>query len=230
MYTWNWSIIFSYKAVFIQGAVVTLELTLLAIIVGTILGILMAFAKKSSNQVLSILARGYIELFRAIPILVLLIWIFYVLPIMLDWRISAFLAAVIALSLNLSAFVAETFRAGVESVDQGQFESAWALGLNQRQTMTYIILPQAIRNMVPNLIGLYINEIKNSSLASIIAVNELLHLSNIVISNTFRPLEVYTTVGIVYLALILPLVYVARKFEKNLSKNRVQNYGYETSH
>ncbi len=232
MYEWDWNVIAFYKDVFIQGALVTIWLTLLAIVFGTIVGVIFAFLKRSSNPVTSLLAKIYIELFRAIPILVLLIWIFYVAPTLLGWSVSAFWSAVIALSLNLSAFVAETVRAGIESIVKGQFEAGYALGMTSRQVMGKIVLPQAFKNIVPNLLGLYINEIKNSSLASVIAVNELLHLSNTLISNTYRPLEIYTTVAVVYLIIILPLVYVARVTERRLIKSEkpVKEMDYETSH
>jgi polar amino acid transport system permease protein len=232
MYEWNWQIISLYKVVFIQGALVTIGLTFFTVILGTILGVAFAFLKKSRNPIFSFIAKIYIEIFRAIPIIVLLIWIFYVVPILLDWRISAFVAAVIALSMNLSAFVAETVRAGLESIPHSQSESGLALGMSSRQVMIKIIMPQAIRNMTPNLMGLYINELKNSSLASVIAVNELLHRSNILISETFRPLEIYTTVAVVYLIIILPLAYLSRWFEHKLAKADRPSSGmdYEISH
>ena len=221
MYEWHWQVIWNYKQIFIEGALVTLELTLLAILLGTLLGSLMAAIKKSNNQVLSFLAKAYIEIFRALPILVLLIWIYYVIPLLFNWQISGFTAAVLALALHLSAFAAETIKAGIESVPVGQFESGQALGMTGRQIMVFIILPQAIKNMLPNLLGLYINELKNSSLASIIAVNELLHRSNILISSTYRPLEIYTAIALVYLVLILPLVYLTRLAEKHLRKSKI---------
>ncbi|OGI68948.1 hypothetical protein A3A05_02335 [Candidatus Nomurabacteria bacterium RIFCSPLOWO2_01_FULL_41_12] len=232
MYNWNWHIISSYKIVFVQGALVTIELTFFAVILGTVLGAALAFLKKSRNPMFSFIAKVYIEIFRAIPILVLLIWIFYVIPILFDWRISAFVAAVVALSMNLSAFVAETVRAGLESIPQSQSESGLALGMTSRQVTAKIVMPQAVRNMIPNLMGLYITELKNSSLASIIAVNEILHRSNILISETFRPLEIYTVVAVVYLIIILPLVYLSRWFERRLAKADKPIFGmnYEISH
>src|SRR3989338_2463909 len=150
MYDWHWQVIGLYKTVFLQGALVTLGLTLFTVVLGTAAGAALAFLKQSRNLVFSFSAKAYIELFRALPILVVLIWIFYVVPILFDWRISAFLAAGIALSLHLSAFVAETVRAGIESVQRHQMESALALGMTQAQAMRRIILPQAVRNMVPN--------------------------------------------------------------------------------
>lgn len=232
MYQWDWRLVSIYKFVFLQGALVTLGLTLICVVLGTILGTVIAFMKRARNPILSYSAKIYIELFRAVPILVLIIWIFYVLPILLNWRISAFSASILALSLNLAAFVAETVRAGIESIPQSQYESGIALGMSPSQVMIHIIFPQAVRNMVPNLIGLYISQLKNSSLASVIAVNELLHRSNILISETFRPLEIYTTVAVVYLILILPLVWISRVVEHRLAKADTPTFGmdYELSH
>lgn len=222
MYDWNWRIITLYKSVFIQGALVTIWLTFLVIILGTIIGIIFSFLKRSRINFLSILAKIYIEFFRSLPILVLLIWVYYVAPILFSWRLSGFVAALIALSLNLSAFVAETVRAGIESVPKEQLESGLSLGMSYWQTMFKIILPQTIRNITPNLLGLYINILKDSSLASIIAVNEILHRSNVLISQTFRPLEIYTTVAVVYLLIIVPFTLLANYWERRL-KRRVKS-------
>ncbi len=218
MYTWNWNIIWQYKIVFLEGALVTLELTGVVILIGTALGALLASLEKSGNVTLSVLSRVYIEMFRALPILVVLIWIFYVVPVLWNWNTSPFSTAVMALSLNLSAFVAETFRAALDSVPRSQLESGLALGMSRRQATMHIVVPQAVRNMIPNLLGLYITEMKNSSLASIIAVNEILHRANILISNTFRPLEIYTVVAMTYLIIILPFIWLSRFAERRCAK------------
>jgi len=218
MYNWNWQTIYLYRSVFLQGAWLTLYLTLVVVVIGTLLGSLLAILKKSPNKILAIFANAYIEVFRALPILVLLIWIYYVMPILFDWKINAFWVAVIGISLHLSAFTAETIRAGVESIPKGQFESGHALGLSLKQIMIHIVLPQAIKNMIPNLLGLYINELKNSSLASVIAVDDLLHRSNVLISSTYRPLEIYTTIALVYLILIFPFIILTRVVEKRYFK------------
>ena len=199
----------------------TLWLSLLVVAFGSVWGFALAFLKRSPEKVLVWFASSCVELFRVLPILVVIIWVYYVLPILFNWRLSAFTAAVLALSLHLSAFVAETVRAGIESVPQSQFESAEALGFNRSQIMLFVVLPQAVKNMIPNLLGLYINEVKNSSLASVIAVNELLHQGNLLISNTFRPLEIYTTIAVVYAILLIPLMYIARFLEKKYSAGRV---------
>ena len=218
MYDWQWGVILQYKNVFLQGALVTIELTFLAIVAGTLLGLLICLARRSNIVLLPQLARLYTELFRALPILVLLIWIFYVLPLLFGIMLSPFVAAFIALSLNLSAYDAETIRAGIEAIPRNQYESGITLGLHPFQVMFLIILPQAFRSALPNLLGLYIEELKNSSLASVIAVNELLHRANEVISNTYRPLEIYTAVAVIYLAIVIPTTYIASLVEKTLAK------------
>ncbi len=219
MYQWDWGVITSYAPVFLQGAGITLELTLLVVALGTVLGVCLALLKKADNPATNLMVGIYVQLFRALPTLVLIIWIFYVTPIFTGWYMSPFLAATIALALHLAAFVTETTRAGFESIPPGQFESGLALGMSEAQVMVRIMAPQAIRNILPNLLGLYITELKNSSLASVIAVGELLHRSNILISETFRPLEIYTAVAGMYLAMILPLIYLAHRAELHFSKS-----------
>jgi len=218
MYQWNWNVIFQYKYVFLQGAVTTLRLALLVILFGTILGILIGMVRRSSVPFLPAIAKVYIILFRAIPTLILLVWFYYVAPIIFGIQFTPFITAVIAMSISLSAFVAETFRAAVESIPKNQFESGITLGLSQAQTMIYIIIPQAVKNMLPNLLGLYVTELKNTSLASVIAVDEILHKSGAISSVTYRPLEIYTTVAVAYLVIVIPFSLLAEWAEKRMNK------------
>ena len=131
MYEWQWNVIAQYKYVFLQGALVTLWLTLLVVLCGTILGICVGLIRRSNVPIIPILAKIYIELFRAFPILVLLIWFYYVAPIMFGIQLPPFWTAVVALSINLSAFVAETFRAAIESIPRNQFESGFTLEIGR---------------------------------------------------------------------------------------------------
>lgn len=220
MYQWNWNVIVQYKYVFIQGAATTLWLTLLVVVFGTILGILIGLVRRSSVPFLPAIAQIYIEIFRALPTLVFLIWLYYVSPILLGFQFSPFNTALIVLSINLSAFVAETVRAAIESIPKNQFESGTTLGLSSTQTMLYIILPQATKNMLPNLLGLYVVQLKNSSLASVIAVNEILHRSNSIIGSTYRPLEIYTAVAVTYLAIIIPFTLLASWVERRMNQKK----------
>lgn len=214
-YTWDFSIIFTYKEAILKGTLITLELTFFSIILGSIIGIIICLMKLSKNHFLKYPAIAFIEIFQDLPLLILLIWLFYALPPLFGINISAFSTALIGLSLNLGAFSAEIFRAGIISVPKGQTESSIALGLTKYQTMKDIILPQAKKVIIPPLTGRYIETIKLTSLASIIAVDELLHSGQNLISVSYRPLEVYTVIAILYLAIIVPLTLILKGLEKS---------------
>ena len=212
-YTWNFNAVFSYREAIVSGALTTLELAIIAILLGTVLGLLLCLARASKNKLLSLAARAFIEIFRDLPLLVILIWLFYALPSVFDLGLTAFDTAAIGLALNLGAFTSDIFRAGISAVPRGQREASLALGLSEIQTLREIVLPQALHVILPPLTGRYIETIKLTSLASVIAVNELLHAGGNIISLTYRPLEVYTAVAIVYFIMIAPLVYLLSRME-----------------
>ena len=212
-YQWNFDIIWQFREAFLHGAVVTLELTAITIVLGSVVGVVLALARLSNHTWVRWPAIGVIELLRGLPLLVLLVWIYFCAPILLGIRITAFQTAIVAMSLNLSAFAAETFRAGIQAIPPGYIEAARSLGLSVGQTMYRVILPQATRAMLPALVGLYVTMLKLSSLASVIAVVELLHVTNTAISQTYRPLELYTAVAAVYLMLVLPGVFLSSRLE-----------------
>lgn len=215
-YHWDFSYILKYKEAFFHGTIITLEITIISIIIGTILGGFIAFFGKTPYKPVKFITIGYIEIFRAVPLLVLLIWLYYCLPILLNMKFNNFTTSIIAMSINLSAFAAESIRSGIESIPRGQKESGLALGLSSKQVMFRIILPQAFRVMIPNMLGLYITIFKLSSLASVIAVYELLHTANNIISQVYRPLEIYTIIAVIYIIIILPISLYARKLEKKI--------------
>jgi polar amino acid transport system permease protein len=217
MYQWDWQVVWQYKQALLYGLLMTVWLSLLAIVLGTALGGALAFAKRSHNPIMRILASSYIEGLRAIPILVLLLWIHYVIPSISGVTLSAFTSAVVALVLNLAAFAAENIRAGLETVSEEQYEAGRLEGASEWQIVRYVVLPQAIRNMLPNLMDQWITSIKLTSLASVIGVGELLNRGGSIIGDTFRPLEVYTALAVMYLAVIIPLVFLARAYEKRLT-------------
>ncbi len=212
-YDWNFNVIFNHKQAFVSGALVTLELAVLTIFFGTIIGFIFYLLKDSDNKIISEITRWIIEILRALPLLVFLIWLFYAVTPLLGIDLSAFWTAVLGLSLILGAFCSEIFRAGVNSISRGQIEAGKAIGLTKLQLLTRIIFPQALKVILPPLTGRYIETIKLTSLASVIAVNELLHQGNNLISITYRPLEVYTVVALIYLAIIIPMTFLLQKLE-----------------
>lgn len=214
-YNWHWNVIWHYKEALFKGFLLTIFLSVLVIVAGTFLGLVFALLRRSSHPLIKWPIVAVNEILRDLPILVILIWLYYVLPIT-GIIISGFYAAFIGLSLSLAAFVSETFRAGIESIPKGQMESALALGYTKQQSMFRVVLPQAFKRMLPNLMGLYIHQIKNTALASVIAVDELLHSTNVIISATYRPLELYTTIAFIYLIIIMPLVGLSYYLEKKM--------------
>lgn len=213
-YTWDFSIILDYKVAILRGTLITLELTFFSLIIGTILGLILALLKLSKNHLLKYPAIVFIEIVTGLPLLVLLVWLYYALPIFTGIKISALPTAIIGLSLNLGGFAAEIFRAGIQSIPKGQTEASLTLGLTKFQIIKRIIMPQATKLIVTPLSGRYVETIKLTSLASVIAVDKLLHSGQNLISVSFRPLEVYTIIAIIYLIIIIPLTLVLRRFEK----------------
>ena len=213
MYDWNFNVIWDYRMVYMRGALITLELSLLAVVFSMSLGLIVGIARQSKRYILSFPASCYVEIFRDTPLLIQIVWIYYCLPILLGVTLTAFWASTLALSLHMSAYVAEIFRAGIASVDKGHVDVAKILGLNYFQTMTRIILPQVFRRMLPPLVNNFADILKLSALASVIGVYELLHSVDNVIMNNFRPLEMYSVLALVYFVLIFPVAFGARRAE-----------------
>ncbi|HIH38995.1 amino acid ABC transporter permease [Candidatus Woesearchaeota archaeon] len=195
-----------------------LSLTFLVILLGTALGIILAIMKISPLRPLSLTSSVFIEIFRDLPVVVLLIWFFYFLPLYFNRMVSPFVVSVIALSLYLGAFSAEIFRAGFVSIHKGQIEAAHVLKLSSVQTFWHIIVPLSLKVILPPLAGRYIDTIKTTSLASFITVNELFFQGQNIISQTYRPLEVYTVIGVLYLIIILPLSLLLQRWEHARNK------------
>jgi polar amino acid transport system permease protein len=219
MYTWNWDILLDYKGQLIDAALLTLWLNIAVLIFGTLLGIVLGLLKRVKLQILRYFIISFIDLFRTLPVLVLLIWFNYCVPILFHINWDSLTTAIIVLSLNLAAFIAEIVDAGVQGVPAIHVESGKVLGFSKMQNMRYIVLPIAIRLMIPPIVGQYINSIKLSVLASMIAVPELLNVTQNIISQTYRPLEFYTALAVLFLILLLPGTILSKKFEMKSSQN-----------
>jgi polar amino acid transport system permease protein len=217
-YTWQWGVIWDNWHLFAQGALMTLFLTGSSIGIGLVVGLFLGLARLSSRRWLRVPAAIFIEVFRDTPILVLLLWIFYCLPILTGLKIDIIESAILGLSIHASAYLAEVYRAGIQSVDRGQMESARSLGMSFRQGMQRIVLPQAIRRMIPPFLNVTADFMKASALASVVGVWELLRQASNLIANTWRPLEAYTAVAVTYLILIVPIVWFTGVVERRLAQ------------
>ena len=200
----------------IDGLYYTLALSLTAICISIIVGLLIALPGLSTRRAPRSINRVYVELIRSIPLLVLILWVYYGLPQVAGISISVFWAGVLALSISDSAFQAEIFRAGIQSINRGQYEAATSISLNYRDTMRYVILPQAIKHILPALGNQLVYMLKMSSLVSVIGMQELTRRANELVVTEYRPLEIYTILVLEYLVVILLVSAGVRWLEKRL--------------
>ena len=202
----------------LSGLTTTIFISVVSIIISIFLGLVVAIPSLAKNRFLTYLNIGYVEIVRAIPLLVLILWIYYGLPIMTGISFSPFVSGIIALSISESAFQAEIFRAGINSIRKSQWEAGSSLGLNFFRKLRLIILPQAIKNILPAIGNQFVYVLKMSSLVSIIGIGDLTRKANELVVTTYRPLEIYTFLILEYLVLILIVSYMVRKLEKNYKK------------
>ncbi|WP_424948384.1 amino acid ABC transporter permease [Candidatus Spongiihabitans sp.] len=224
---WGWYVVSPFKSAgqtnlqfLIGGLWNTLLLSFTAIVISIVAGLLVALPGLSSKKHWRMVNRVYVEIVRAIPILVLILWVYYGLPIVAGIEVNVFWAGVIALALSDSAFQAEIFRAGIQSIDKGQKEAALSINLGYPDTMRFVILPQAIRRVLPALGNQLVYMLKMSSLVSIIGMQELTRRANELVVIEYRPLEIYTVLVIEYLALILIVSAGVRRLERRLGADQ----------
>ena len=203
----------------ISGMGVTIYISTISIIISMILGFIVALPSLAKNKFLTYINIGYVEIVRAIPLLVLILWIYYGLPIMTGLSFSPFVSGIIALAISESAFQAEIFRAGINSIKKSQWEAGSSLGLTFYKRLRLVILPQAIKNILPALGNQFVYVLKMSSLVSIIGIADLTRKANELVVSTYRPLEIYTFLILEYLILILIVSFFVRKLEKKLEQN-----------
>lgn len=203
------------------GAYYTILLSVTAISISVVVGLLVALPGLSQKRGWRAFNRTYVEVVRAVPILVLILWVYYGLPTLTGLTLSVFWAGVLALALSDSAFQAEIFRAGIQSIAKGQYEAAQSISLNYRDTMRFIILPQAIRRILPALGNQLVYMLKMSSLVSVIGMQELTRKANELVVSEYRPLEIYTVLVLEYLVLILIVSAGVRWLERRLQSSEI---------
>ena len=223
-YTWGWYVVspldprgLANLRFLAAGCWATLSISLAAIVLSVVLGALLAIAALARTKALRVVNRVYVEALRAVPLLVLLLWVYYGLPVVLGIELNVFTAGLLTLALSDAAFEAEIFRAGIQSVGIGQTEAASSLGLSRWQSMRLIILPQAVRRILPALGNQFVYVLKMSSLISVIGYQELTRRSNELVLVEYRPLEIYTMLVIEYLALILLASWGVRRLERRMA-------------
>ncbi|WP_339949864.1 amino acid ABC transporter permease [uncultured Albimonas sp.] len=223
---WGWYVVSPWTAggrsnlMFLLGGLWdTILLSATAMAISVLVGVLVALPGVGRNRWGRRFNLAYVEVFRAIPILVLILWVYYGLPVVAGIAINVFWAGVLALALSDSAFEAEIFRAGIQAIPKGQTEAAQSMGLNRLQVMRFVILPQAIRRILPPLANQFAYMLKMSALVSVIGMQELTRRANELVVTEYRPLEIYTVLVLEYLALILLVSQAVRWLERRMSRS-----------
>lgn len=196
--TFDWSVIWTHRQALLEGAALTVGLTVLTMLLAVPGGIVLALMRLSSNRLLQSASLGFVEFFRNLPLILVIYWVFYVMPMAVDFQLSPLVTALVALVLNISAYNAETFRAGINSIRKGQLEAALAMGMSRRQAMFKVVIPQAGRRILPVIASTWVSLFKDTSLVSVIAVSELAYSAMQIRAQTFRVLEMLTAMAVLY--------------------------------
>lgn len=230
-YNWSWYILSPLDGRGLQnlrflliGFWATVSISVLATAISMFIGILVALMGISKNRTVFLISRFYVEVFRSIPLLVMILWIFYGLPILTGVQLGVFATGLISLAISDSAFTSEIFRGGLQSIGRGQSEAARSLGLRPFQTMRLVILPQVVRAVLPALGNQFVYVLKMSSLVSVIGFQELTRRANELTLLEFRPLEIYTFLVLEYLILILLVSWGVRWMERRMRSGQSANH------
>jgi His/Glu/Gln/Arg/opine family amino acid ABC transporter permease subunit len=196
--TFDWSVIWTHREALLEGAALTVGLTVLTMLLAVPGGIVLALMRLSSNKLLQSASLGFVEFFRNLPLILVIYWVFYVMPMAVEVQFSPLVTALVALVLNVSAYNAETFRAGINSIRKGQLEAALAMGMSRRQAMFKVVIPQAARRILPVIASTWVSLFKDTSLVSVIAVADLAYTAMQIRAQTFRVLEMLTAMAALY--------------------------------
>ncbi|MFC6377358.1 amino acid ABC transporter permease [Tatumella terrea] len=213
-YTFDFGFLLSHINELLSGLKVTIELAITANIMGVIFGFVLCLMSMSSWRIIRYPTQLFIEFFRCTPALLQIIWFFYCIPMMVNFFINPFLMGVLALGLNLSAFNAEAYRAGVQAVPREHLDACVALGLKPYQRIRFVILPQAIRTALPVLLTNGIGALQQSALVSIVAISDLMYVAKSIATDSYRPLEVYSVVALIYFILSVPFSKIVNIIER----------------
>lgn len=212
----DFSFLPKYYMFFVNGAKFTLLLAFFTVLIGVLLGLFLALMKISKSKILNLIATSYIEFIRGTPLLVQLYIIFYALPSLIGMNLPDIVAAILALSINSAAYVAEIIRAGIQAIDKGQMEAGRSLGMTHATVMRYIIIPQSIKNILPALGNEFIVVIKESSIVSVIGIHELMYNADTVRGNTFKAFEPLIIVAIMYFIITFTLSKFMGRVERRM--------------
>lgn len=215
--SFNTDLVMSALPLLLMGAGVTVKITAISVALGIVIGLFVGIARICHSKPLRVLAAVYVDFLRGTPLLVQIFLMYFALPVVTGQRIDPFLAAIASCSINSGAYVAEIFRAGIQSIDDGQMEAGRSLGMSWGQTMRYVIVPQAFKRVIPPLGNEFIALLKDSSLVSVIGFEELTRRGQLIIARTYGSLEIWTCVAVIYLIMTITIsrfvAYLERRYK-----------------
>ena len=217
-YEWSFGFLLQYSRLIAVGTAYTIGFTFATAVTGFAVGCVVAIASLSNVRFISAPLVMLVEIFRCTPVLVQLVWIYYALPVLIGIELSPAVAAFIALSFYGGAFYSEIIRGGIASIEPGQWDAGRALGMRRFELMKRIVMPQALKRMIPPLVNQAVLQLKNTSLLSVLAVPDLLYQGQLITSATYRPLETYTMIAVIYFIILFPMTRIARMLETRLAR------------
>ena len=215
---WDFAFLVQQQGFVLKGVTGTLRLAGTCVAAGMAIGLVFAAARLSPSAPLRLLGTGYVEFFRNIPALVLIFWCYFTLPILTGMQPNAFAAAATAVSLYAGAYMTEIFRSGIQAVERGQWEAARAMGFGYLGQMRHVVLPQALRNIMPPLTSQVMEVVKTTAVASTIAYGEVLYSAKLLSDQEFRPIESYTAVGVFFILLLALMSGASNLLERGLRR------------
>lgn len=213
-YQFDFNFLSGKSDMLLEGLWVTLQLTLYANIVGVIFGFLLCLMVMSKFRIMRWPSQLFIEFFRCTPVLLQIVWFFYCIPILFELYIDPISMGVLALGLNLTAFNAEAYRAGIQAVPRAHFDACIALGLKPWQRTIYVVLPQSLRSALPVLLTNGISLMQQSALVAIVAVSDLMYVGKNIAVDAYRPLETYSLIALIYFLMALPISHLVHVYER----------------
>jgi polar amino acid transport system permease protein len=216
-YHWDFSFFLAHTDLILQGLANTLKLAITALLFGLIIGVVIGIARTSRSLIWRLVGTCYVEIFRNIPAMILIFWFFFAVPILTGIQNNRFLCAAVALTVYAGAYLAEIYRSGIQSIERGQWEAARALGFGRLQQLRYIVLPQAIKRMIPAFTNEAIEIVKLTAIAATIAYAELLYDAKLLSDMEYRPVEAYTGIAVIFTGMLFLLGLGSRWVERKMS-------------
>jgi His/Glu/Gln/Arg/opine family amino acid ABC transporter permease subunit len=223
-YKFDWNVIVKYLPELLRGLVITLEVSAVGMAIALIFGLLLATGRLSEHRTLRILSNSIVQLFRSIPLFVMLFWVYYGLSLKFHVMFTSFQAGAIALGVTGGAYMAEVYRGGLMAVDPGQREAAIAMGVSKGGAFLYVVLPQALRIVIPPTVNVYVGLLKGATIVSVIGVSDMIYVAQYVSLQTFTPFELYSVAGLIFVCLTVSISGFAWMLERRLGKGRTNEY------